>query len=345
MEDITHCPIPLRFVGPITIKGEGGLYQVRVPLATYESPLWPSVERGALATEKAGGISVVITRDCMARSILFDARSAKRALEVVSLLEEEKIASIAQATSSHLSKVTFTTRIVGSCVYLRLSGETGNASGHNMITKAADAVLKWICDTFKDVLHVSVSGNYCVDKKVSSVNAILGRGKSVIADIVIPKALCSKVLKTTPEAIVELNTKKNLLGSIINGGVESANAHFANMLLGLYLATGQDAANIVEGSQGVTFAETRGEDLYFSVSLPNIIVGTIGNGKNLPFQKKSLQKLGCLEGKETDGRRLAEIVAATVLCGELNLLASQTRPGDLVRAHMILERAPLQKKP
>ena len=337
MEDTIFCPVPLRFIGPIVIKGEEGLYHVNAPLATYESPLWPSVARGALATRK-NGISVVITRDTMSRSILFEAHSAARAYEILSLLEPEKIASIARHTSTHLSNVTFVTRIIGSCVFLRLSGETGNASGHNMITKAADAVLEWICSTFKDVTHISVSGNYCVDKKVSSVNAILGRGKSVIADIILPRSICQRVLKTTPEAIVELNTKKNLVGSIINGGVESANAHFANILLAIYLATGQDAANIVEGSQGITFAEMRGEDLYFSVNLPNIIVGTVGNGKSLPFQKKALEELGCLKGSIRDSRRLAEIVAAAVLCGELNLLASQTKPGDLVQAHMTLER-------
>jgi hydroxymethylglutaryl-CoA reductase (NADPH) len=342
MEHTLYCPIPFRVVGPITIKSGRDIFQVDVPLATYESPLWPSVKRGALATSKAGGISVVITRDCMTRSILFDAHSAKRAYEIVSYLEKHtgKVSEIAESTSSHLSGVGFTTRIVGSCVFLRLHGVTGNASGHNMITKAADKILEWIATTFKDVSQISVSGNFCVDKKVSSVNAILGRGKSVIAEVIVSRAICKTILKSTPEAIVELNTKKNLVGSIINGGVQSANAHYANMLLAFYLATGQDAANIVEGSQGITFAELRGDDLYFSVSLPNIIVGTVGNGKNLPIPQKMLQELGCLNKKSPgeNSKRLAEIAAATVLCGELNLLASQTQPGNLVRSHMKLER-------
>lgn len=112
------------------------------------------------------------------------------------------------------------------------------------------------------------------------------------------------------------------------------------MLLGLYLATGQDAANIVEGSQGISYAEVRGDNLYFSVTIPNIIVGTVGNGKNLPFAQEALERLGCLEKRPPghNSRRLAEIAAATVLCGEINLLAAQTKPGELVRSHMALER-------
>lgn len=344
MEDkkLSHTPVPMRYVGPLTICGKESTYEVMVPLATFETPLWPSVTRGARATSKAGGISTIVTHDAMARSVVFDARSARRASEIARLLENDRLAifAVADATSRFLHCNELFLRIVGSCVYLRLSGTTGDAAGHNMITKGADAVLQWICIQFPDVRHISTSGNFCTDKKVSSVNAILGRGKSVIADVTLSRKLCQTVLKTTPEAIAELNTKKNLLGSIINGGVQSANAHFANMLLGVYLATGQDAANIVEGSQGITFAEVRGDDLYFSVSLPSIIVGTVGTGKELPFTHEALQRLGCLENRAPgqNSQRLAEIIAATVLCGELNLLAAQTKPGELVRSHMSLER-------
>jgi hydroxymethylglutaryl-CoA reductase (NADPH) len=209
-----------------------------------------------------------------------------------------------------------------------------------MITKGADAILQWICKHIPDVRYLSVSGNYCTDKKVSSVNAILGRGKSVVAETLISGEICRAVLKSTPGAIAELNVKKNLLGSIVNGGVQSANAHFANMLLALYIATGQDAANIVEGSQGITYAEVRGEDLYFSITIPNVIVGTVGHGKDRTEIQQRLTSLGCMEKREPgqNSRRLAEIVAATVLCGELNLLAAQTKPGELVRSHMAIER-------
>ncbi|HPT16162.1 MAG TPA: hydroxymethylglutaryl-CoA reductase, partial [Kiritimatiellia bacterium] len=186
----------------------------------------------------------------------------------------------------------------------------------------------------------SISGNYCCDKKASAVNGILGRGKRVVAETRIPRRLVERYLHTTPEKIVELNWRKNWVGTALAGGVRSANAHFANMLLGFYLATGQDAANVVEGSQGFVLAETRDDALDFSVTLPNLIVGTVGNGKGLPFVEENLRALGCREPREpgANARRLAAICAATVLCGELSLLAAQTNPGELMAAHLRLER-------
>ena len=172
------------------------------------------------------------------------------------------------------------------------------------------------------------------------MNGILGRGKYVVAELTVPRALCERKLNTTPEKVVDLNIKKNLLGTLMAGGVRSANAHFANMLLGFYLATGQDAANIIEGSQGMVHAEVQEGDLYFSCTLPNIIVGTVGNGKGLDFVTQNLAKLGCNQDIEVgaNARRLAQICAATVLCGELSLLAAQTNPGELMQAHLKLER-------
>ena len=142
-------------------------------------------------------------------------------------------------------------------------------------------------------------------------------------------------LNSTPEKIVELNIKKNLIGGVLAGSLRSANAHFANMLLAIYLATGQDAANIVEGSQGIVHTEVVEENLYFSVTLPNLIVGTIGNGKNLAFVQENFKNIGC---NNLNARKLAIIVAAGVLCGELSLLAAQTNPGELMRTHCNFER-------
>jgi len=231
---------------------------------------------------------------------------------------------------------------VGSLLYIRLSGTTGDASGHNMVTKAQDAVLQWVCHTIPDVKAISVSGNWCTDKKVSSVNALLGRGKYVIAECTISPELCDTYLRTTPQKIVDLNIKKNLVGSIINGGVQSANAHAANMLLALYIATGQDAANIIEGSQSITYADVDHEtgDLNFSVTLPNVIIGTVGGMKQLAHFKDAFEKMGCAPTENTGSSaiRFAECTGACVLAGELSLLAAQTNPGELVRAHVALER-------
>ena len=174
------------------------------------------------------------------------------------------------------------------------------------------------------------------------MNGIRGRGRNTIAEIVIPGEIVEKRLRSSAERIAELNVAKNLVGSTIAGALRSANAHYANMLLGFYLATGQDAANIVEGSQGITYAEARGDDLYFSTALPHLIVGTVGNGKggDLPVVEDALVRLGCREEREpgANARRLAALCAATVLCGELSLLAAQTNPGELMAAHVAMER-------
>jgi hydroxymethylglutaryl-CoA reductase (NADPH) len=333
--------IPLQWVGPIKIIGSEVAGEIEVPLATYETPLWPSTNRGASICRKAGGIRTVILDDRMTRSVLVEAKDGETAFLASQKLHQrkEEIAKLASLTSSYVRFLDMHTQIVGNLLYIRLEMTTGDASGHNMVTKAADHILTWICANYPELAYVSISGNYCTDKKVSCVNGILGRGKSVIADILLPRTLVKKYLKTTPEKIVQLNIKKNLIGSIIAGGVRSANAHFANILLGLYLATGQDASNIIEGSQGFVHTEVRGEDLYFSVSVPNIIVGTVGSGKQLDFVKKNLQKMGCTDCESgANARRLAIITCATVLCGELSLLASQTNPGELMSAHLSIER-------
>lgn len=340
--------IPLEWVGPIQLAGPEVTDEVMVPLATYESPLWPSTTRGAALCNRAGGIRVSVLDDRMTRSVVVQALDITQAQKVYNTLFQKKaqIAQIAESTSSHVTFLDMHIQVVGNLIYVRLEMKTDDASGHNMVTKASDAVLKWICSTFPEVTYVSISGNFCTDKKVSAVNGILGRGKFVVADVLIPRKLIEKYLKTTPEAVVQLNIKKNLIGSIIAGSLRSANAHFANMLLALYLATGQDAANIVEGSQGMVHAEMQGDSLYFSVTLPNIIMGTVGAGKNLDFVQENLQKLGCKDTSENaqNARRLACIMAATCLCGELSLLGAQTNPGELVNTHMRLERSNAEPK-
>ncbi len=332
--------IPMKTVGPIRILGPVMEGEVNVPLATFETPLWPSVQRGARAA--AAGIHASVVDERMARSLLVEAPSAAEAAAVRRALEErrDEAARAAESTSRYARFLDWHFQSVAELLFIRLEMSTGDAAGHNMVTKAADALMNWLLREFPQLRYVSLSGNFCSDKKVSAVNGLLGRGRSVIAETTVPEALCRRILKTAPQQIVDLNIKKNLYGSLVAGGLRSANAHFANMLLALYLATGQDAANIVEGSQGFVTAEVRGGDLYFAVTLPNLIVGTVGAGKHLPFVEANLQSLGCRQQRPpgANARRLAVIAAAVVLCGELSLLAALSRPGDLMRAHEILER-------
>ena len=334
--------VPMRLVGPVNIVGPEVFAEVPIPLATFETPLWPSTHRGAKACNQAGGIKAVIVDERMTRSILVEAENAVAAHEAMRILEQHKevLQAIIKETSRYARFLDMHLQLVGNLLYIRFEFNTADASGHNMSTLAAERLLDWILIRFPTLKYVSISGNFCSDKKAAAVNGILGRGKNVIAEVLLPGKVCKRFLKTTPEKIVQLNIKKNLIGNIIAGSIRSANAHFANMLLGFYLATGQDAANIIEGSQGLVHAEQRGEDLYFSVTLPNLIVGTVGNGKELDFVQENLRLLGCLEEREPglNARRLAIIAASAVLCGELSLLAAQTNPGELMRSHVQLER-------
>ncbi len=341
-ENTGYAAIPLQWVGPVKILAKGMDEEIEVPLATYESPLWPSTNRGARVSMKSGGIRAVVVDERMSRSVLVEAPDAAGAAAAAAAIrsQQETLRAQAATTSRFATLLDVHSQQVGRQLYLRFEFTTGDAAGHNMVTKASDHLMQWILEQYPQLEYVSVSGNYCTDKKVSAVNGILGRGKNVVAEITVPDNICRKFLKTTPEKLVEITVKKNYLGSIVAGSLRSANAHFANMLLGFYLATGQDAANIVEGSQGFTTAEMCDGDLNFSVTLPHLIVGTVGNGKGLAFVEENLKRLGCAEAREPgdNARRLAVLCAATVLCGELSLLAALTNPGELMAAHLKMER-------
>ncbi len=342
MDEHAVAQVPMRTIGPVKLIGSVVDDEVMVPLATYELPLWPSTNRGAKLSRQCGGILTTIIDERMTRSILLQAPNAERCYEVRQAVKQRRAElQTAVARSSDFAELLDThTQIVGDLLFLRLEFSTGDAAGHNMVTQAADEIMHWLLAEYTFLRYVSISGNYCTDKKATAVNGILGRGRYVVSELTISRAISLETLKTTPEKIIELNIKKNLLGTLLAGGIRSANAHFANILFAFYLALGQDVANIVEGSQGMVFAEMRGDDLYFSVTLPNIIVGTVGNGKEYPFVQKNLQLLGCTEPRAIgdNARRLAAIIAATVLCGEISLLAAQTNPGELMRAHIAFER-------
>lgn len=338
------APVPLKWIGPLHLSGNVMTGEQEVPLATYESPLWPSVRRGArISSMVPGGIRATLIDERMSRSVLFEVDSAGDALQALREIERSlpELQAVVAQSSKFAELIEINSQIAGNLLFLRLEFRTGDASGHNMVTLASDRLMPYIMERWPQLRYGSISGNFCSDKKATAVNGILGRGKNVVTEMTIPRVIVERFLHTTPEQIVQLNVRKNLVGTILAGGLRSANAHYANMLLAFYLATGQDAANIVEGSQGVTHAEVHDGDLYFSCTLPNLIVGTVGNGKGLGFVEQNLARLGCREDRESgaNARRLAVLCAAAVWCGELSLLAAQTNPGELMAAHLKLERS------
>lgn len=212
--------IPMKSIGPIQIIGPVMNESLSVPLATFETPLWPSTNRGALVSRQGGGMRVVVLESSMTRSILVEAQTAIQAAEIshwlgmaLTVLQEE-----VKKTSKFAELIAVRSQVVGKLIYIRFQFFTGDAAGHNMSTKAAEALLNLILKKYPSLNYVSISGNYCSDKKVSAVNGILGRGKYVIAEMTIAREIVEKKLKTTPEKIVQLNIKKNLIGSIIAGG-------------------------------------------------------------------------------------------------------------------------------
>lgn len=342
MKDLGVAGVPMKNIGPVKIIGPVMQDEVAVPLATYESPLWPSTNRGAKATRLAGGILTTIPVDCMTRSVVVQTENAQQSMAVIEYIQENeaKLSALISETSRFAKFKEWNYQLLGNLIFIRLSIQPGDASGHNMATAAAERVLNWLLSEREECRYVSISGNFCTDKKVSAVNGLLGRGKYVVAEVTIPRKIVAEVLKSTPEKIVDLHIKKNLIGTSLAGGLRTANAHFANILLAAYLATGQDAANIIEGSQGMVHAEVVNEDLYFSATLPNLIVGSVGNGKDLAFVQENLAALGCCEERAPgeNAQRLAAIIGATALCGEISLLAAQTNPGELMRTHFDMER-------
>lgn len=325
----------MQTVGPIPIRGNELAADILAPLATFETPLWPSVNRGARIAQHSGGIHGLITNERMTRSIVLEAPNAQIAHTTLQqiLAQQDALQSLVATTSHYAKLIHIHPEQIGNLLYLRLEYTTGEAAGHNMTTLASEKIQSYLLAHYPCLQYVAISGNVCSDKKVSAINAILGRGKSVIVDVLIPRKICQRFLKVSPEKIATLHVKKNLLGSVVAGSLRSANAHAANMLLAFYLATGQDAANIVEGSQAIVHAEANDTGLYFSVSLPNLIVGTVGNGKNFPFVQQNWAILG-----NPNARQLAIIAAAVVLCGELSLLGAIANPGELMQSHLSIER-------
>lgn len=340
--------IPTRWVGPLRVSGDSVSpgqphAEISVPLATYETPLWPSVGRGAsISREIEGGIRTTVIGERMTRSVLFTADGAREAFAGAEIIQArfDELQDVVSQGSRHARLLEAHPEVVGNLLFVRFAYKTGDASGHNMVTNASDALMQRILSWQIGLSYGSISGNFCSDKKATAVNGILGRGRNVVADILLPHEVVERRLRTTAQEMADLVVRKNLVGSTIAGAIRSANAHYANMLLAFYLATGQDAANIVEGSQGITYAEARDEGLYFSCSLPHLIVGTVGNGKHLTQINDALEKLGCRDDREPgeNARRLASLMAATVLCGELSLLAAQTNPGELMATHLLMER-------
>jgi hydroxymethylglutaryl-CoA reductase (NADPH) len=328
--------IPLGLAGPLQIRGEHAQGEFYVPLATSEGALVASVNRGCSVLTAAGGATVRIIDDKMTRAPVIRTKSVSEALKVKNWIENHfnELKKAAETTTSHGKLVKIDPIIVvGRYIYPRFIYTTGDSMGMNMVTIATETALNLLVQETKAHL-VALSGNVCVDKKPSALNLIEGRGKSLVAEIVIPNEIVENKLKTDVESIVEVNMAKNLIGSAIAGSM-GYNAHYANIVGAIFLATGQDEAHIVEGSLGITIAEKQDKDLYFSVNLPDLPLATVGGGTRLETARECLEIMGVFGGGKVG--KFTEIVGGTVLAGELSLMGALAA-GHLARAHKELGR-------
>jgi hydroxymethylglutaryl-CoA reductase (NADPH) len=326
--------IPLGVAGPVKLSGkhigDGDFY---IPLATTEGALVASVARGCKAISLAKGAEVATFRVGATRGPVFYTGSIKKSAELYEWIKEndQKMAECSEKTSHHLKFKKADVRTQGSYAFTRFYFDTEDAMGMNMVTIAAEELTKLI-EKEVGIKCVSVAGNYDIDKKPAWINFINNRGFKVWAEVVIPQKIIKDILKTTAQEVFDVWLAKCMIGSAMSGSM-GFNAHYANIVAAFFAATGQDIAHTVEGSMGITTAKAlENGDLYFSVYLPAIMLGTVGGGTGLATQKEALGIIGVKKSEE-----LAEVLGGAVLAGELSLLASLAE-GSLSVAHKSLGR-------
>lgn len=332
--------VPLGVAGPLRIKGEYARGDYYIPLATTEGALVASADRGSSVITVSGGANVRIFKDEMTRAPVFRTKDIIGAKKLVGWVDENfvMLKQKAQSTTRFGELISINAFTTGRNVFLRFSYDTKDAMGMNMVTIATDAAVDLILSE-NDVELVALSGNMCSDKKPAAINAILGRGKTVSADVFMLKETISDILKTTPEKMAEVNYRKNLLGSARAGSL-GFNAHAANIAAAMFIACGQDAAHVVEASNAITTMELTDDGLYCSVTLPSLNVGTVGGGTRIATQLECLNMIGVAGAGDppgTNAKKLAEIIAAAVLAGEISLLGALSAR-HLARAHAALGR-------
>ncbi len=323
--------IPLGFAGPITVHGEHAKGDFIVPMATTEGTLVASYNRGMKILNRSGGVTVSVVADVMQRAPVFVFSNAREAREFVSWVEDniDDIRDRAEATSSVAKLAYIDPYMASKFAYLRFNFKTGDAAGQNMVGRATFAACSWIIDQYPGIEHFYLESNLATDKKASQVNIMHTRGKRVTAEAVIKRDVLLQNMRVEPETLFYHAGVANV-GAILSGANNNG-AHSANGITAVFIATGQDVANVAESSAGILYTElTPEKDLYMSITIPSLIVATYGGGTALPTQRESLELLGCVGTGKVN--KLAEIIAATVLAGEISLAAAISS-SDWVSSH------------
>ena len=334
--------VPIGIAGPLLINGEYAQGEFYVPMATVEGTMLASYNRGMKVIREAGGVTTTVVGQAMQRAPCFVFRNAREARDFEQWLVEHfaEIKAVAEGTTSVGKLEEIEHYCAHNFVYTRFDYSTGDAAGQNMTSRATFVACEWIRDQYPSMRHYLLSANFDTEKRTSAVNMLKNRGKRVTAEITIPAEVMQRNLRVTPQAM-HYGQGITTLASFMTNSSNNA-AHPANGLAALYLATGQDIANIGESNQCTVYNRvTRDGDYEVSVTLPALIVASYGGGTSLPTQRECLEILGC-HGKDK-ALKLAEIAAALVVAGELSLGAAtrvdrETRRSEWVDAHERLGR-------
>ena len=316
---IGFSQVPLGLAGPLKVNGEHANGEFYIPMATTEGTLVASYNRGMKLTSMAGGIKTTILDDAMQRAPIFvfeDARYSKK-FEAFVRANFAQIKAIAEESTTVGKLQGIEQYTVGKMRWLRFNFTTGDAAGQNMVTKATHKACYWMLENgIEGLEHFAMAANMDTDKKHSQLNTLHTRGKRVVAEITLPNDFLKEVMHTTGEALFKQRQYSNI-GSILSNSVSNG-AHFANGLTAMFIATGQDVANIAESSAGIAYSELKPNgDYYYSCTIPSLIMATYGGGTALPSQKECLEIMDCYGAGKA--HKLAEIMAAVVLCGEISL--------------------------
>lgn len=323
---------PLGLVGPLKINGEFAQGTFYVPFSTTEGALVSTYQRGAVAITKAGGAKVSIVKDENHISPVFVLNDLEEVKRFTSWVKENfnNLKDKVKEATDHGELLKITPFVIGARVILKFSYFTQDAMGANMIGIATERICKYITQNIK-VERYFLRSNLSSEKKASGVNMLFGYGKEVLVEAIIPKKIVIRHLNSTPEDIH--SAWHSWILGCIHANMIGGNAHFANGLAAIFIACGQDVAHIPNASVGITLLElTKSGDLYAAIKLPNILVGTVGGGTALGTQRECLDVLGCYgKGKS---KKLAEVIAATLLAGEVGICAGITSE-DFLEPHKI----------
>ncbi len=331
--------VPVGVAGPLRVNGVFARGDFHVPLATTEAALVASYHRGARLLTAAGGASSALVNEAVNRSPAFAFRTIAEAGKFLhwALSQLDRMKAIVSESSRYARLLDFGATGEGNHIYLNLEFTTGDASGQNMVTLATQR----ICDFLLAGSPVAprrayVEGNLSGDKKASAQAFNSVRGKKVIAEVALPAPLVQRHLHATPEEMVDY-WRMSALGGVLSGTI-GVQGHFANGLAALFIACGQDPACVAESAVGVTRFELAEDGaLYAAVTLPSLMLGTVGGGTGLPTQRACLELMG-LAGEGKSGA-LAEVAGALVLAGELSIIGAMAA-GHFARAHERRAREP-----